>query len=173
MGKMKEIVGGLVVLVIIAVAAFLWLSPQGGQIFAAKAPPVSTPTLDGGRFDLAAYRGKPVLVNFWATDCPGCVEEIPDLIKLHQEFGPQGFAVVGMTMKYDDPQRVRNMVAQMGMPYVIALDTEGKAAEGFGGVNLVPTSFLIDAQGRIVERKLGVISREAMAAKIRSLLAQG
>ena len=168
--KIKELLGGLLVLALVAVAAFLWLSPQGSKLFAAKAPEVSTPTLDGGRFDLARYRGRPVLLNFWATDCPGCVKEIPMLIELQHEFGPQGFQIIGMALQYDDPRLVRNMSAQMGISYVVALDRQGQAAQAFGGINLVPTSFLIDAEGRIVERKLGEIDKNEMAEKIRNLL---
>lgn len=171
--KIKELLGGLLALAIIAVAAFVWLSPQGSKLFAAKAPEISTPTLDGGRFDLASYHGRPVLLNFWATDCPGCVKEIPMLIDLQREFGPQGFQVIGMAMQYDDPRLVRNMSAKMGIPYVVALDSQGQAAQVFGGINLVPTSFLIDGQGRIVERTLGEIDKNEMTEKIRNLLKKG
>lgn len=170
MGRMKEILGALIVIGLIAVGAYLWLSPQGSRLVADKAPEVTLTKLDGGTLNLAAYRGKPILVNFWATDCPGCVEEIPDLVKLQQQFAPKGFTVIGIALSYDQPSQVRNMAAQFGMQYPLAIDTGGQAARRFGGVNLVPTSFLIDKNGRIVERKIGTIKPDVMARKIESLL---
>lgn len=170
MGKFKEVLGALVVLLFIGVGAYLWFAPQGGRLVADKAPEVTATTLSGGTLDLAAYRGKPILVNFWATDCPGCVEEIPDLVKLQQQYGPQGFTIIGIAMQYDNPQQVKTMAAEMGMSYPVAIDSSGQAAKRFGGVNLVPTSFLIDKNGRIIERKIGNINRETLARKIQALL---
>jgi peroxiredoxin len=116
-------------------------------------PDVSFTTLDG-QSTRSALRGKVVLVNFWATTCTTCVAEMPKLVDTHNKFAP-GFETVAIAMSYDPPDYVRNYAANNGLPFKVALDTSGEAAKGFDDVRLTPTTFLIDKQGRVVQKFLG------------------
>jgi thiol-disulfide isomerase/thioredoxin len=104
--------------------------------------------LDGNKLTLASLRGRPVLVSFWATTCAPCVEELPDLIKLYQEWQPRGFELIAVAMPYDPPIRVQEFVKQRAVPYPVALDVQGKITSAFGGVPYVPTAFVIAPDGK-------------------------
>lgn len=164
--KTKDIVIGAAVIGLIGLLAFIWLAPGGHK----PAPALSVTTLDGEQLSLAGLRGQPVLVTFWATDCPGCVKEIPHLIELHEDYGPDGLTILAIAMAYDPPNHVVAMREARDLPYRIALDIEGKAARAFGNVNVTPTSFLIDPQGRIVRHKLGEMDMTKVRAQIEGML---
>lgn len=133
------------------------------------APNVSFKTIKGENIDMRALKGKPVLVTFWATDCPGCIEEIPHLIKLHQQFSPQGLSIIAVAMDYDPPNQVLAMSAAKQLPYAVALDPTGGLAQSFGNVQLTPTTFLIDKTGNIVLQKTGVFDLTDMQQRLAQL----
>ncbi len=145
---------------------YLWLTPSGIK----QAPPLSVTTLQGKSLNLASLQGRPVLVTFWATTCPGCIKEMPHLVELYQELAPRGLEIIGIAMEYDPEDQVRTMVAQKQVPYPIAIDKDGSAAQAFGGVSLTPSSFLIDPQGRIVQYKLGEMDMNALHNRIIAML---
>lgn len=165
--KAKELALPLFVVLLLAVAAFLWLSPSGLQ----QAPTVSVTTLDGKSLPIASLQGKPVLVIFWATTCPGCIKEMPHLVELYKELGPKGLEIVAIAMSYDPPEQVRELARRKQLPYTVALDSDGSAALAFGDVKLTPTSFLLDPQGRIVQQKLGEMDMEQLRNRILGMLA--
>jgi peroxiredoxin len=165
--KKKELSIAILTLALLGgVFAYLWLGPSGLQ----KAPDIHVATLDGTQVKLQQYQGKPVLVTFWATTCPGCVKEIPHLVELQHDLGPKGLQIIAIAMSYDDPKQVATMVQQRGMPYTVALDKDGSAAKAFGDVQLTPTSFLISPQGRIVQRKLGEMDFTQVRHRILGML---
>lgn len=164
--KLKDIAIGLFALILVGALGYLWLTPEGLK----KAPDVTLRTLDGTQLDLAALRGRPLLVTFWATSCTGCVKEIPHLIELHEEFSPQGLQVIGIAMSYDPPNHVITMRDARQIPYAIALDIDDSAARAFGDVRLTPTSFLIAPDGRIVRHKIGEFDMDDMRGQIRAML---
>ncbi len=164
--KTKDIFFGLFALSLVGALAYLWLSPQGLK----QAPNLSVRTLEGTQIDLATLRGKPVLVTFWATSCPGCVKEIPHLIELHNEYGPQGLQMLAIAMDYDPPNHVMAMRDARKLPYPIVLDIDGSAARAFGDVQLTPTSFLIAPDGRIVRHKIGELDMAEVRAQLHTLL---
>ncbi|MEJ2478686.1 MAG: TlpA disulfide reductase family protein [Acidihalobacter sp.] len=153
--------------IVLAAAAYLWLGGQGG---ANDAPAVRMTLLDGRHMDLASLRGHPVLINFWATTCPGCVAEMPQLSKMYRELAPQGFRLIGVAMYYDPPAQVRAMRKARNIPYPIVLDSNADISKAFGDVRLTPTSFLIDAKGRIVYQKLGNLDIPKLRALVEKLL---
>ena len=108
---------------------------------------------------LAAYKGKRLLVNFWATWCPPCRAEIPDLIALHNQYHNNKFAVLGVAMDYDSAQQVADFVHKMHISYPIVLGDEKLASE-VGQVEGLPTSYLFNPQGKIVAMQVGALSRE-------------
>lgn len=136
------------------------------------APDVRFTLLDGKNVDLAKLRGKVVFVNFWATTCTSCVAEMPQLAETYTKFAPKGFELVAVAMNYDPPEYVRNYTAKNALPFPVALDSSGAAAQGFKDVRLTPTSFLIDKQGRIVEQYLGAPDFPKFHALLEKLLAE-
>jgi len=165
--KAKEIFFAICGLALISAVAWLWLSPSSGL---QTAPPLALTSLDGKPVNLADYRGKPVLVTFWATTCPGCVAEMPHLVELYQMFAPQGFKILAIAMPYDDPNHVAEMVRQRQLPYTVAHDLQGSAAAAFGNVSLTPTSFLISPDGRIVQHTLGELDMGQLEQRIQAML---
>jgi thiol-disulfide isomerase/thioredoxin len=100
-------------------------------------------------------QGGKVLINFWATSCPSCVEEMPLLSQLHQEYKTQGFKVIAVAMSYDDPALISRFVAQRKLPFPVVFDRDGTIAQHFGDILLTPTNILINEQGRILYKKIG------------------
>ena len=164
--KKQTLITSTFLLAIAALLGYLWLTPSGIK----QAPEISVITLQGKTINLASLQGKPVLVTFWATTCPGCIKEMPHLIELYEELAPRGLQIIGIAMDYDPEDQVRTMVAQKKVPYPIALDKDGSAATAFGGVSLTPTSFLIDPRGRIVQYKLGEMDMKALHNRIIAML---
>ena len=131
------------------------------------AAPASTfTTLEGKSITLNDLRGKIVLVNFWATSCPGCVKEMPSLIQTYKQYKDRGFEIVAVAMSYDPPNYVANFAQTRQLPFPVALDVNGEHAHAFGDVQLTPTSFIIGKDGKIIEEKLGDLD----FAKLKALL---
>lgn len=121
----------------------------------APAPEVRFVTLGGQNFTTSEVRGKVVLVNFWATSCVVCVEEMPKMVEAWKKFSPRGYEMVAVAMSYDHPNLVAEFVQKRALPFKVALDTDGAVANGFGGVRGTPTTFLLDKRGRIIKQYLG------------------
>ncbi|MDP2828438.1 MAG: TlpA disulfide reductase family protein [Sulfuricellaceae bacterium] len=132
------------------------------------APNISFTTLDGRQVALQSLRGKVVLVNFWATSCPGCVKEMPQIIDTYRKFNARGLEVIAVAMSYDPPEYVQNYARQRDLPFMVALDATGEAAKAFNQVKLTPTTFVIDREGHIIQQTLG----ELDFAKLATLLEQ-
>jgi len=164
--KAKEITTALFILLLLGGAAFLWFSPSGMQ----QAPAITVTTLEGKSVSLASLQGRPVLVTFWATTCPGCIKEMPQMIELYHELGPKGLEIVAIAMSYDPPEQVRELALQKQLPYTVAIDADGSAAKAFGDVKLTPTNFLLDPQGNIVQQKLGEMDMEQLRLRILGML---
>jgi peroxiredoxin len=127
-----------------------------------SAPQVRFTTLDGQQLDMQQLLGKVVLVNFWATTCPGCIAEMPDLVKTYRKYHARGFELVAVAMAYDPPAQVANYAKSNQLPFPVALDTQGEIALAFNDVKLTPTAFLVDKSGRIVSHVVGVLDFQAL-----------
>jgi peroxiredoxin len=119
------------------------------------APAVTFMTVKGEKFDLHALRGKVLLVNFWATDCPVCIKEMPQLVATYRKFAARGFDTVAVAMWYDPPNRVLDYSGKNALPFKVSFDPVGDIARAFGDITLTPTTFVIDKRGNIVERIVG------------------
>lgn len=164
--KTKDIAFILIVIGLIGALAWLWLSPSGAK----PAPEIQFSTLEGRQIDLAQKRGRPVLVTFWATTCPGCIKEMPHLIELYNDYAGRGLEIIGIAMSYDQEQAVRELVRLRGLNYPIVHDASGAAARAFGDVKLTPTTFLIAPNGRIVMQRLGEVEMDALRERIVPML---
>ncbi|KAB2932872.1 MAG: TlpA family protein disulfide reductase [Candidatus Contendobacter sp.] len=161
----ETIVAGIALAVALAVAA-VWFMPAGLR----QAPPLVGQTLDGRTLTLEQLRGKPVLVTFWATTCPSCIEEMPHLIELYRELNPKGLEIIGVAMTYDPPEQVRTLAKQRQIPYPIVLDAQGRIAREFDNVRLTPTTVLISPDGRIVHYRLGLLDLPKLRETIQEML---
>ncbi len=116
-------------------------------------------------------KGKPVLVNFWATWCGPCVKEIPDLAALNQEYTAKGAVIIGISADLDDDALalVSEFAAEKKVSYPIIIDG-GKLQEPFGGIRGLPTTFFIDKSGKIVKKLVGLQSKETFSKNLDALL---
>lgn len=135
------------------------------------APDVSFKTIKNRDISLRELKGRPVIVTFWATDCPACIKEIPHLLELYRRFHPLGLEIVAVSMYYDPPSHVVEMSNIKQLPYPVALDLRAEHNKAFGGVMLTPTTFLISPQGHIVMKILGTFELKTMVNKIERMLA--
>lgn len=164
--KTKDILISFFAVLIIASIAYLWTAPSGAQ----QAPDITLQLIDGNKLQLSTLKGKPVLITFWATSCPGCIKEMPHLIELYHELHAQGLEIIGIAMPYDRPDYVMEMIKRKKVPYRIALDLKGEAVQAFGKVSLTPTTFLIDDKGKIVKKKIGEMNMGVWKKRIISIL---
>ena len=114
---------------------------------------------------LEQYKGKWVLVNFWATWCPPCLAEIPDLVALHDD-KKNNLVVIGVAMDYRDPKQVLQFADQMMISYPMVLGNHKLAAQ-VGSVSGLPTTYLYNPQGKQVAYNVGAITRDAIERYIR------
>lgn len=110
---------------------------------------------------LSNYRGKWVLVNFWAIWCSPCLEEIPDLISLHNAHKDADLVVIGIALDYSSPKGVMEFAEQHAISYPIVLGTHKMAAQ-VGEVNALPTTYLFDPAGKLVSHQEGAITRDSV-----------
>ncbi|WAR46335.1 peroxiredoxin family protein [Methylomonas rapida] len=162
--NIKQATGIFLFIGLLAAAVWYWQT-QTVRV----APAVSFTTIKGENLSLPTLKGKPVIVTFWATDCPGCIEEIPQLVSLYQQYSQQGLNIIAVAMHYDPPNHVREMAESKKLPYAIALDPSGELAQAFGNVQLTPTTFLIDKAGNIIMEKVGVFNLADMKRRLESL----
>ncbi len=119
-----------------------------------------------GTLRLSDLRGKVVLLNFWATWCPPCKAEMPDLNELQAKYGEaQDFVVVGVNVE-EDAETVRRFVEEQGLAFPIALDRDSRVTTETFGVRPLPSTFIIDREGYIRDAWSGQIAPEAMAARL-------
>lgn len=127
-------------------------------------------TLDGRDFTLAQTRGQPVLLNFWSTSCSVCLREMPRLAATHRRLAARGLQTIAVAMSYDPPMQVRDYATRQALPFTVAFDPLGALARAFAPVDYTPTTFVLDREGRVVQRYLGEPDFEALEALIERLL---
>ena len=132
------------------------------------APDISLTSLDGKPFTLAASKGKVVLLNFWATWCGPCRAEIPDLIALQDKYKDR-LQILALDVDDDDAAAVKNFVTKSHINYPVAMSSDEVRAQ-YGGIAALPTSFLLDSEGRIVQKHEGLRDPVLYEVEIRSLL---
>jgi peroxiredoxin len=178
-GPRRGLGRGLEALVWIGLFAFIGrrIWPQIAAAFGvasanAAVPAFQLTTLDGTTVSSASLRGQVVLVNFWATWCPPCRVEMPGFQRIYEAKRAQGFTILGIATDAAGSRPVFDFLRERRITYPIAMAT-GSVVRDFGGGTLLPTSFLIDRQGRIRNEVRGIFAPIALKQAVDRLLAEG
>jgi cytochrome c biogenesis protein CcmG/thiol:disulfide interchange protein DsbE len=148
---------------------FLCALTHAQSIQPQKAPNFSLKSFDGKIVELSKLKGKVVVVNFWATWCPPCRAEIPDFIKVYDTYKSKGFEIVGIALDEDGWEKVKPFVDKNKISYPIVLGT-AEVVQQYGGIEGIPTTFIVDKKGNVVERQVGMLTKGMLEQKIKVLL---
>jgi thiol-disulfide isomerase/thioredoxin len=133
-----------------------------------KAPDFTLENVDGKKVSLSDYKGKVVIVDFWATWCPPCRRGIPDLIDLQKKYKDQ-LAVIGISLDRENTKAgVPAFVDKMGINYPVVYFND-KVINDFGGVSAIPTTFIIDRSGNIVKKMVGLYPKSVIESQLKAL----
>ncbi|MCS4534552.1 TlpA disulfide reductase family protein [Neisseria montereyensis] len=145
MKKLLTIAAALVVAVLLGLV--LWPKNEPAQAF-------SLPDLNGQVVNNDNLQGKVTLINFWYPSCPGCVSEMPKIIKTAHDYEGKDFQVIAISLPYDPIESVRNYAADRKLPFTVMYDADGKTGKDFG-VQVAPTSFFINKKGELLKTFVG------------------
>ena len=134
------------------VAVLLFLSLQTNSV-----KNLNLITISGEKITSQQLLGKITLINFWATDCPGCINEMPGLIETYNQYKDQGLEVIAVAMYYDPPSRVISYTKNNNLPFPVVLDTNKEIISKFNNVKLTPTSIILDKNGYVINTIIGEI----------------
>ncbi len=160
-------------LIFLAGALFIYLlsvEPNPTNSILTDAPDFSLNTVDGKPIKLSQFEGKIVVLNFWASWCPPCRKEIPDLVAAQNRYRDRGVEILGVAVDGDQPEKIEAFVKKSGINYTIALDN-GQLFETWGG-SAIPLTFFIDRKGRIRERFDGLITPEELNDRLEQMLSE-
>lgn len=129
-----------------------------------RAPDFALKSLDGRTIRLSELRGKPVMVNFWASWCPPCKNEMPVFEKAYQRYRSQGMEFLGVDVE-EDAETVRKFVQENGYSWLFLLDSDGKVSRSYQ-VSGIPTTFFIDREGIIRDLQIGELSAPALESRL-------
>lgn len=168
-----RLVAFVLVLVFVAVVVAWVLGSRGGgttnpTAIGQDAPEIALPDLGGEMVSLASLRGKVVLINFWATWCPPCREEMPDIEDVYRRFKDRGFVVLAVNLQ-EDSGTVAEFVQRLGLSFTIVLDTSGEVSETYRVFSL-PTSYFVDRDGVIRDANIGGMTRDIIEAKLEKIM---
>ena len=137
------------------------------------APDVTLQTMDGRTINLAEQPGKVILVNFWATWCAPCRKEIPDLVNLYSELQSEGLEIVGIAVDQEGAEVVKPFVKKQKINYPIVLDPDQSTESHFEAMYGLPTTYVVNPEGKIVRRILGIFPIEKMKPRLKEMLGSG
>ncbi|MSQ80286.1 MAG: TlpA family protein disulfide reductase [Candidatus Methylopumilus sp.] len=140
-------------LVLFALLSLFFLSLSSTN----KVPEIRATTITGKSIKLYEVKNKFTIINFWATDCPGCIKEMPNLAATYNQFKGRGLEIIAISMNYDPPNQVLNFTQKNKIPFHIVLDIDGQIAQSFENIRLTPTSILIDKNGKVIDKIIGEI----------------
>ncbi|MCM8762699.1 MAG: TlpA family protein disulfide reductase [Candidatus Omnitrophica bacterium] len=145
---------------------FLLLSCSKAEI--TKAPDFTLQDINGKVLKLSDYKGKVVVINFWATWCPPCLAEIPDFVKFYNSYKEKGVEIIGIAVS-SDINDVKKIIGEKKINYPVCM-SDGKVESQYGGIRAVPTTFIIDKQGNIYQKKIGSMSEKELTEIIKGIL---
>ncbi len=134
-----------------------------------KAPNFKATASDGSTIELQKLKGKVVVVNYWATWCPPCRQEIPGFIDVYKQYKAKGLEIVGVSLDEKGWEVVKPFMAKASINYPIVLPDE-VLKSGYGSIEAIPTTFFVDKNGNIVDTHVGYMDKAAFEKKVKSLL---
>ena len=163
---------GLCALAVLALCGVIQSSVRGQDGTSGErpvAPAWKLTDMDGKTVSLADFKGKVVILDFWATWCSPCRDEIPGFVELQKKFGDRGLVVIGVSLDEEGTAFVQKFVKQHGISYPVVLGNKEVAA-AYDGIDALPTTFIIDRQGKVVKGHRGFTKRTTFEAEIAPLL---
>ena len=142
-----------------------------GDVKGKDAPDFALQDLQGKQVKLSDFRGKAVLLNFWATWCGPCKVEMPWFVELQKQYGPQGLEIVGVALDDSGKDTIQKFAKDMGVNYTI-LQGQDAVGDAYGAIGL-PTSYFIDRSGKIIDSASGLVNRSEIEDNIKKSLAEG
>lgn len=143
-----------------------------GKVLATPMPHFSLPSVvDGKDISSEDFKEKVLLVTFFATWCPPCLQEIPSLIRLQEELSPKGFSVLGLSLDDGGPEIVNELVQSDNINYPVLM-ANSDVVNGFGGVTGIPTSFLVSHEGKMIRTYTGLVSHELLRQDIEEIISK-
>ena len=140
-----------------------------GNVQGVQAPDFSLVSLDGTRVKLSDFRGKAVLLNFWATWCSPCRVEMPWFAELQKQYGKDGLVVLGVAMDDSEPATIAKFASEVGVNYAVLLGTN-QVSDDYGDLQYLPTTFYIGRNGAIVDKMTGLLGRGEIETAVKKSL---
>ena len=141
-----------------------------GDVRGVTAPDFELASLDGKKVRLSDFRGKAVVLNFWATWCSPCKVEMPWFVDLQKKYGNDGLVILGVAMDDSEAPKIAEFTSELGVNYLVLLGTD-KVSEEYGNVQYLPTTFYIDREGKIIGKGTGLLGRAEIEENIQKALA--
>lgn len=135
-----------------------------------KAPETQYRLLNGNVVSTSDFKGQVLVINFWATSCSPCIKEMPDLAKTYERYRPRGFDMIAVAVSSDDLSKVLAYTDKKSLPFKVAFDSTGSATQAWGGIRAIPTTFVLDRNGRIAHRFVGTVNPVEFNRTIEKLL---
>jgi peroxiredoxin len=159
----------LPIVAVLSIAALLAANPSPATEPRPVAPDWQLRDINGRPVNLAEFKGKLVILNFWATWCPPCRQEIPGFVALQRKYQDKGLVIIGVSLDQQGPRVVKPFIARFGVNYPVVMGNE-QIVSDYGGIEAVPTTFIIDRQGKVATIHKGFTDSANFEAEIRSLL---
>ncbi|MDF1527038.1 MAG: TlpA disulfide reductase family protein [bacterium] len=159
----------LLVLMLLALIIAGCSKGDSGEDLSKGAPDFTLAAVDGSMVSISDYRGKVVLVDFWATWCPPCLEMIPILSRLHKKYSDKGLVVLGVSLDNEGLEMLGTFVHEKMIPYKIVMGDK-KIGSAFGGVSSIPTLYMVDRNGRLVRKLTGYHSYAQLEEQVKKYL---
>jgi thiol-disulfide isomerase/thioredoxin len=152
----------------IAATVALHAAPAGAEGSSRVAPSFGVRTLDGKMFRMSENRGKPVVLDFWATWCGPCRASMPHLTRIQERYSGDGLVVLGLSVDQEGPAVVRRFAERLQIRFRIAMADE-KLLDQYGPIRQIPTTFFINRRGEVVRRTVGYLDAETLDAYVKEL----
>jgi len=141
----------LIPVIVAGLLTFLFLNLNDKK----QVPNLNLTAIDGKQISIASLKGKMLIVNFWATYCPGYIEEMPSLVSTYKQYHKKGLEIIAVSIADDPPNQVLNFAQKNALPFIVVHDSDAKISQAFENVNLTPTSFIIDQKGHVIGKTIG------------------
>lgn len=156
--RTKNVIFILVVGLLVGILVYQFLPKIKSQAKVDSSVDFKLESVDGKEYSISDFKGKKIILNFFATWCPPCRAEIPDFEKFHKD--NKDVVLIGINIQ-EDREKVKEFLEEMGVSYIVLLDRDGKIASAFG-IEGIPTTFLLDENGRIVAKNVGMMTYDGL-----------